>query len=60
MMKQMNIMKTEMSTKLCAILDLLTNLQGDRTIWVEDQVRTMEAEKEVAIDDEVDAMEIYH
>ena len=60
MMKQMNIMKTEMSTKLCAILDLLTNLQGDRTIWVEDQVRPMEAEKEVAIDDEVDAMEVYH
>ena len=60
MMKQMSIMKTKMSSKLFGILDMLTNLQGDRTVRVHDQARPMEAEKEVVVDDEVDAMEVYH
>ena len=59
-MKQMLIMKIEMSSKLSTILDMLINLQGDRTVWVEDQARLMEAEKEVAGDDEVDVLEVYH
>ena len=59
-MKQMLIMKIEMSSKLSTILDMLINLQGDMTVWVEDQARLMEAEKEVAGDDEVDVLEVYH
>ena len=49
-----------MSSKLSAILDMLTNLQGDRMVQVEDQAKPMEVEKEVPGDDEVDAMEVYH
>ena len=60
MMKERYIMKTEISSKLSVILDLLTNLQGDRMVRVEDQARPMETKKEVAADDEVDAMEVYH
>ena len=36
MIKQMSTMKTEMSSKLSAILTILTNLQGGRTIRVKD------------------------
>ena len=60
MMKQMNIMKTEMSSKLYVIIDLLTNLQGYRTVQGKDQLRPKEVEQEVAVDDEFDAMEIYN
>ena len=49
-----------MSSKLSAILEMLTNMQEDRTARVEDQARLMEAEKEVATDDEVNAMKVYH
>ena len=45
MTKQMSIMKTEMSSKLSAILDMLTNLQRDRTIRAEDQAKLIKAEK---------------
>ena len=57
MIKQISITKTEMSSKLFVILDILTNMQGDRMVRVEDQARLMEAEKEVVADDEVDTMD---
>ena len=45
MIEQMSTMKTEMSSKLSAILAILTNLQGNRTVRVKDQAKPMEAEK---------------
>ena len=60
MMKQMNIMKTEMSSKLSTIIDLLTNMQGDRTGQGEDQLSPKEVKQEVAADDEFDTKEVYN
>ena len=60
MMKQMNIMKTEMSSKLSTIIDLLIDLQGDRMGRGKDQLSPKEVEQEVAANDEFDAMEVYN
>ena len=60
MMKQMNIMNTEMSSKLPAIIHLLTDLQGDRMGRGEDHLSLKEVEQEVAADDKFDAMEVYN
>ena len=60
MMKLMNIMKTEMSSKLSVIIDLLTDLQGDRMGQDEDQLRQKEVEQEVTADDKFDAVEVYN
>ena len=60
MMDHMSTMKTEMSSKLSAILAILTNFQEDRAIQFEDQAKLMEIEKEMANDADVDAMEVYH
>ena len=60
MMTQMKIMKTEMSSKLSAIIDLLIDLQGDRMGRGEDQLSLKEVEQEVAADNEFDAMEVYN
>ena len=60
MLKQMSIMKKEMSSQLSVILDTLTQLRRDSTVQVEDHGTMMEAEKEVAIDDQVDAIQLYN
>ena len=39
MIEQMSTMKPKMSSKLSAILAILTNLQGDRTVRVEEQAK---------------------
>ena len=60
MMDHMSTMKTEMSSKLSAILAILTNFQEGRAIRFEDQAKSMEIEKEMANDADVDVMEVYH
>ena len=60
MLKQMSIMKKEMSSQLSAILDMLSPLRGDSTVQVEDHGTMIKAEKEVPADDQVDAIEFYN
>ena len=60
MMKHMNIMKTEMSSKLSAIIELLTDLKSDRIGRGKDHLSPKEVEQDVAADCEVDAMEVYY
>ena len=61
MMKQMNIIKIEISSKLFAIIELLTDLKGvNRMGWGKDHLSLKEVEQEVVVDDEFDAMEVYY
>ena len=60
MLKQMSIMKKEMSSQLSPILDMLRPLRGDSTVQIEDHGTMMEAEKEVHANDQVDAIEFYN
>ena len=53
MMKQMNMMKIELSSKLSAIIELLIDLKGGRMGWGEDHLSPKEVEQEMAIDDEL-------
>ena len=60
MLKQMSLMKKEMSSQLSVILEMLRPLRGDNTVQVEDHGAVMESEKEVHANDQVDAIEFYN
>ena len=60
MLKQMSLMKKEMSSQLSVILEMLRPLRGDATVHVDDHGIVMESEKEVDATDKVDAVEFYN
>ena len=60
MLKQMSLMKKEMSSQLSSILEMLRPLTGDSTVQVENHGTMIESEKEVHANDQVDAIEFYN
>ena len=58
MMQIINTMKNEISSNFAAIMAILSDLQGNRSGWVEDQPKSVVKEKEGVVEADVDHMEI--
>ena len=53
-------MKTEISSNFSAILAILSNLQGNKSLRFENYPMSPVTEKEVGDDATIDAMEVYY